>query len=220
MCDPESSSVDRSRAFYRHLGAAGLASRTKPEWDAAIVEALVGLLPPSGDVLDVGCGYGRIAIPLARRGYRVTGLDLSRTLLRAARRDARAANLVIRFDEGSMTALPYPDSAFDACICLWSAFNELLEPSEQVLALAEMRRVLRRGGRGIVEGPVPEPATRDDPVGSSRIASDTILGRTQLRYVHDETSLTDAARATGLREIRVEVRQWAGRDRQILRFLA
>jgi ubiquinone/menaquinone biosynthesis C-methylase UbiE len=220
VTDRTPSSADRTRALYRHLGAAGLASRTKPEWDAAIVDAVVALLPPSGDVLDVGCGYGRIAIPLARRGYRVTGLDLSRTLLRAARRDARAANLVIRFDEGSMTALPYPDAAFDACVCLWSAFNELLEPSEQVQALAEMRRVLRPGGPGIVEGPVPEPATRDDPVGTSRIASDTILGRTQLRYVHDETTLTNAARAAGLSEIRVDVRRWAGRERQILRFRA
>jgi SAM-dependent methyltransferase len=52
------SDTDRSRAFYRALGPAGLAIRTKPEWDALIVREVVRLLPASGRVLDVGCGYG------------------------------------------------------------------------------------------------------------------------------------------------------------------
>jgi SAM-dependent methyltransferase len=206
-------SSERSRAFYRHLGAAGLASRTKPEWDEAILRALSALLPPSGDVLDVGCGYGRIAIPLAQRGYRVTGIDVSPQMLRAARREARARAVAITFDEGSMTALPYPDAAFDTCICLWSAFNELLEPDEQIQALREMHGVLRRGGVAVIEGPL-DSAPDDD----SRIAATTILGRQLRTYRHDEASLLAAAHGAGITAARVEVRDWAGRPRQLLLF--
>jgi SAM-dependent methyltransferase len=217
-------SSERSRAFYRHLGAAGLASRTKPEWDHAILRALIALLPTSGDILDVGCGYGRIAIPLAERGYRVTGLDISPQLLRAARRDARARARTITFDEGSMTALPYAAESFDACICLWSAFNELLDPEEQVKALREMRRALRAFGVGIVEGSVFTVATDDDVRTGRRrgtdmrLEADVILGRRQLRYVHDEATLLAVARAAELVAPRVEIQDWAGRPRQLLLF--
>src|SRR5206468_825627 len=80
------SSAQRSRAFYRALGATGLAIRTKPEWDRRAVEDLRGAIPASGRVLDVGCGYGRIALPLAELGYDVTGIDIAPNLIRSARR--------------------------------------------------------------------------------------------------------------------------------------
>ena len=101
--EPLIGSAARSRAFYRRLGPAGLAIRTKPEWDARIVAQLLELLPRSGRVLDVGCGYGRIAVPLARAGFAVTGLDVSPNLLRAARREAASHGVAVRLDLGSMT---------------------------------------------------------------------------------------------------------------------
>jgi SAM-dependent methyltransferase len=68
-----------------------------PERTAREVEGLVRLLeqlgvPPGGAVLDLACGHGRHAIPLAQQGYRVTGQDLSRHFLRRAQEDARAAH--------------------------------------------------------------------------------------------------------------------------------
>ena len=79
-----------SRDFYANLGAEGLRQRTRPEWDAAITELTAAYVERRERVLDVGCGYGRIAIPLAARGYQVTGLDLSEPLLRSGRTEARA----------------------------------------------------------------------------------------------------------------------------------
>ena len=219
-----SGSAARSRAFYRALGATGLAIRTKPEWDEQILAALLELLPPAGRVLDVGCGYGRVAIPLARLGYEVTGFDVSRNLLRAARREARRRGLAIRFDEGSMTAMPYDAGTFDAVVCLWTAFHELLEEAEQVAALGEMFRVLRPGGRGVIDGPGYAPAT-DEEIASGvrrgpdhRVVSSIIAGRRMEYVAHDPGSFGRLANAAGIGRWQVIVRDWAGRDRQILLF--
>jgi ubiquinone/menaquinone biosynthesis C-methylase UbiE len=122
--------------------------------------------------------------------------------------------MVVSFDEASMTALPYSDASFDACVCLWSAFNELLDPGEQVDALREMRRVLRTPGVGVIEGPVETPASD----GGTRIAANLILGRRLRTYVHDEATLLGAARAAQLAAPQVEIRDWAGRPRRLLLF--
>lgn len=217
-------SADRSRAFYRALGATGLAIRTKPEWDAQIVAAVRELLPPSGRVLDVGCGYGRIAIPLAELGYDVTGLDIAPNLLRAARREAARRRLAIRLDQGSMTELPYPPASFDAVLCLWTAFHELLEEAEQVAALREMRRALRPGGVGVIDGPTFEPPTAAAIASGARsgsglrIAAEIIAGRRIETYAHDDDSFIRVADAAGITRRSVVVRRWAGRDRLLLLF--
>jgi SAM-dependent methyltransferase len=220
----DSGSAERSRAFYRALGASGLAIRTKPEWDEQIVGALLELLPPAGRVLDVGCGYGRIAIPLAGLGYEVTGFDVSRNLLRAARRDARARGLAVRFDEGSMTILPYEAGSFDAVICLWTAFHELLEEAEQVAALGEMFRVLRPGGRGVIDGPAYAPATDAEIASGARrgpdhgVVSSIVAGHRMSYVAHDPGSFERLANAAGIGRWQVVVRDWAGRDRQLMLF--
>ena len=85
---------------------------------------LLGLLPDHGSVLDVGCGYGRIAIPLAVAGFTVSGLDLSPTMIAAARQNAASADVTIEFVVASMTDLPYEAGSFDVVLCLWTAFYE------------------------------------------------------------------------------------------------
>ena len=98
-----------SRSFYATLGAERLRRRSRPEWDAAIAESAAAYLGERERVLDAGCGYGRIAIPLATRGYRVTGLDLSELLLHNAREAALVQGVRLPLAVGSMARLPFRD---------------------------------------------------------------------------------------------------------------
>lgn len=212
-----------SRAFYAELGADGLAKRTRPEWDAEIVAAVVELLPPKARVLDAGCGYGRVALPLARAGFDVCGLDLSEQLIDAARRAAAAEAVPSRFTVGTMTSLPYAPASFDAVICLWSAFHELLDEETQMQSLGEMWRVLRPGGFALIEGPLyTEPSKADVESGARRghehrIAWTRVEGVLNPHYLHDERSFRRICNAAGISRIEVFERDWAGRRRLFLR---
>lgn len=93
--------------------------------------------------LDVACGTGVVAVTAARRGARVRGLDLSPALLEDARRNAAVIGAEIEFIEGDVEAMPYADGSFDVVL---SQFGHMFAPRPAV-AVAEMLRVLRPGGR-------------------------------------------------------------------------
>jgi SAM-dependent methyltransferase len=216
-------SEEISRSFDAELGAVGLANRTRPEWDARIVAAVVGLLPPQARVLDVGCGYGRIALPLARAGFDVEGLDLAENLIDAARRSARNAGLRIGFTVGSMARLPHATASFDAAICLWSAFHELLDEESQAQTVSELWRVLRPGGWALIEGPLfeepTEPDIRSGARGSAehRIVWGLVEGGLNPHYAHDVRSLSRVCAAADVPHFEVFERAWGGRQRLFLR---
>jgi SAM-dependent methyltransferase len=92
-------------------------------------------------VLDYGCGHGMAAIVLARRGARVTGLDLSTGYLREARQRAQANGVTISWVAADAQRLPFADAAFDA---VWG--NAVLHHLDLDSAGRELRRVLRPGG--------------------------------------------------------------------------
>lgn len=95
-------------------------------------------------VLDVGTGTGVVAITAARSGARVTALDLTPELLEQARENSRIAQREdIVWTEGDAEQLPYPDASFDVVL---SQFGHMFAPRPEV-AIAEMRRVLKRNGR-------------------------------------------------------------------------
>jgi SAM-dependent methyltransferase len=94
------------------------------------------------NVLDVACGTGVVAVTAARLGARVTGLDLTPSLLERARENARIAGVEIAWHEGDVENLPFADRAFDVVV---SQFGHIFAPRPEV-AVAQMLRVLRPGG--------------------------------------------------------------------------
>jgi SAM-dependent methyltransferase len=117
-----------------------LATTTTPA--AAMLVSFAGV--KSGQqVLDVACGTGVVAVTAAQVGAKVSGLDLSPVLLADARRNAELIEAPIEFREGDVEALPYADASFDVVL---SQFGHIFAP-RPAIAIAEMLRVLRPGGR-------------------------------------------------------------------------
>ncbi|MGH7385594.1 MAG: class I SAM-dependent methyltransferase [Candidatus Rokuibacteriota bacterium] len=105
-------------------------------------------LPEGSRILDVPCGYGRHAALLARRGFRVVGVDLSRAMLAEARRRF-AEGPHLRFRRGDMRRIAFRGE-FDAVVNLYTSFG-YFTPAQNEAALRRMARALRPGGRLLVD---------------------------------------------------------------------
>ena len=103
-----------------------------------------------GPILDLDCGTGRVAFPLARAGFDVTGVDRAPAMIAIARTKLRASPLKnVRFVRGNMARFTL-GRRFRLAIIAYRAFQHLLKPEEQRSCLAHVRRHLRRRGRLIV----------------------------------------------------------------------
>ncbi len=102
-------------------------------------------------VLDVACGAGQLAIPAARIGAIVTGVDIAVNLIEQARSRAQAERLTVQFDEGDAEQLPYGDAAFDTVASLIGA---MFAPRPEMVA-HELVRVCRSGGRIVMANWTP-----------------------------------------------------------------
>src|SRR5690606_2520983 len=80
-------------------------------------------LKPEEAVLDLCCGQGRHALELARRGFRVEGLDRSHYLIQRAKSQARKEALKVKFKEGDVRKLPYPTDSFEVVMILGNSFG-------------------------------------------------------------------------------------------------
>ena len=95
-----------------------------------------------GEVLEVAIGTGR-NLPFYPEGVRLTGIDFSPTMVELARERARELGMEVDLREGDAQDLPFPDESFDTVVCTLSLCNI---PDDRK-AVAEMKRVLRPGGR-------------------------------------------------------------------------
>jgi ubiquinone/menaquinone biosynthesis C-methylase UbiE len=100
-------------------------------------------LRPGMKVLDVACGTGNLAIPAARKGAVVSGVDIAPNLVDQARARAAEQGLSATFEEGDAEQLRWPDGEFDVVM---SMFGAMFAPRPEMVA-AELTRVCRPGGR-------------------------------------------------------------------------
>lgn len=151
MSDEWSASDHWFEPIAEHLGSAYLrysfTKGTRQEIDF-LVEVLD--LRPGSRVLDVGCGPGRHALELARRGIDVHGVDISAPFVRIAREAAASEGLTnVTFDRHDARELISLDAGeFDAAICLCQgAFGLMRSPAEDHRVLAGVAALVRVGGR-------------------------------------------------------------------------
>lgn len=120
-------------------------TRTDAEHERA-AEVVSKVAAPGARVLEVAPGPGYLAIALARRGYAVTGVDISGSFVRIASENAARAGVKAEFLRGSASDLDLEDGAFDFVVCK-AAFKNFADP---LGALAEFHRVLRPGGHALI----------------------------------------------------------------------
>lgn len=138
---------------YIGIGMEGAIARWYEKNTAKDMEAFRGLadriaerLAPGSTILEVAPGPGFLAVELAKRGFTVTGLDISKTFVDLARKNAETAGVRVHFGQGNASRMPFDDHGFDFLACR-AAFKNFTDPEG---ALKEMRRVLKPGGRGLI----------------------------------------------------------------------
>src|SRR5215831_20362387 len=115
-------------------------------------DRLVRLLaaPAGAEILDVPCGAGRLALPLAERGYRLTGVDWSSEFLGHAR--SRDALNRVTWEQRDMRQLPWTER-FDGVFCMGNSFG-YLDDEGNAAFLRSVRHALKPGGRFVLETPM------------------------------------------------------------------
>jgi SAM-dependent methyltransferase len=127
---------------------------TEQAWQRAeeLCDSLVKLLEiePGAKILDLACGPGRFALPLAKRGFRVLGLDISAVYLKQAKAKAKEQGLSVELVQGDMRAIPF-DGKFDAVINLFTSFGFFEREEDHLRVLREVHKSLKPGGRFLLE---------------------------------------------------------------------
>lgn len=122
-------------------------ARNRVDFYHQIAERAAKEIGNNSDVLEIAPGPGYLSIELARmKSCGITGLDISDTFVNIARRNARQAGVDIQFRKGDVSSMPFLDNSFDFIVCT-SAFKNFSKP---VMALQEMRRVLKFEGKALI----------------------------------------------------------------------
>ncbi len=117
-------------------------------------------ITPPARVLDIGCGFGRHSIELARRGFDVVGIDPSAAMIAAARQRAAEASVTVEFQQAA--AETFDDHRpFEAAICLFTTLGQLSASGDNLALLGNAFTLLRPGARLAVEAPQRDVTVRN-----------------------------------------------------------
>jgi ubiquinone/menaquinone biosynthesis C-methylase UbiE len=135
---------DEYAPFYDWENAQTLGRRDVPFWRRVASAA-------DGPVLELGCGTGRVSVPLARAGVRVVGVDRSAQMLERARQriaksPTRQLAKALRLVRADIRALPFESGAFPMVIAPYGILQSLIRPRDLTATLASVARVVARGG--------------------------------------------------------------------------
>jgi ubiquinone/menaquinone biosynthesis C-methylase UbiE len=134
-------------------GDFGVIARSIEQGGREFVERLG--LKGGAKVLDVACGTGNLALPAARAGADVTGVDIAPNLIEQAIAHAESEGLNAKFDVGDAEAMPYADGEFDVVMTM---FGAMFAPRPDVTA-SELKRVCKSGGLITMANWTPEAFT-------------------------------------------------------------
>lgn len=163
-------------AYFGQVYLEAIDDLLTPRLAALEAEVIAALLGPAGEgrVLDVACGHARHAWPLAARGAAVVGLDRSAAFLKRGRMppeggpaSGRSPALV----RGDLRALPFAPATFDAAYS-WYASLFMFDDAVNVRCLAEVARVVRPGGRVVVQHANPLALAREPRAHAHRLLAD------------------------------------------------
>jgi ubiquinone/menaquinone biosynthesis C-methylase UbiE len=138
---------------------------------------------PGMHVLDAGCGTGNFSIKLKELGARVTGVDISREMLRIATEKSTQKQMSIDFFEMDLGSLDFRDETFDAVISM--AALEFIEEHETVME--EMYRVLKPGGQLLI-GTINRDSAWGELYMSDAYQKNTIFRHATLKSLADLTA--------------------------------
>ncbi|RMF88115.1 MAG: class I SAM-dependent methyltransferase, partial [Planctomycetota bacterium] len=115
-------------------------------------EQVIGkYLTHPGVVLDLGCGTGRTLLPLAARGFRAMGVDLSRTMLQAVRKKAAARNIEVCCVQANLVDLGcFRNNVADFALCLFSTLGMITPRAARRAVLEHIQRILKPGGIAVL----------------------------------------------------------------------
>lgn len=127
--------------FYDWENKQTLGRRDVPFWRRVAA-------PVEGPVLELGCGTGRVTLPLARAGVTMIGMDRSEQMLARARTRIRRGRLGshAQLVRGDIRHLPFPDAVFPLILAPYGILQSLLKESDLARTLAAVERVLQSGG--------------------------------------------------------------------------
>ncbi len=147
---------DDYAAFYDWENARTMARRDVPFWRRLALAA-------GGPVLELGCGTGRITLPLARAGVPVVGIDLSAPMLRRARVRLRRARAGVRaaLVRGDIRHLPFTCDTFALVAAPYGVLQSLVRDRDLATTCAAVAAALRPGGRLVLELVADLPAWRE-----------------------------------------------------------
>ncbi|MFE6779474.1 class I SAM-dependent methyltransferase [Streptomyces sp. NPDC057702] len=143
-------------------------------------------LPDGARVLDLCCGPGVFTVPLARRGYRVTGVDRSPAMLERARAHSAEAGAPVTYVEADIRAYQRP-GAFDVVLNMFTSFGYFEDPADNARALRTMYESLAPGGTLLLDLAGKELL-------ASRVTPPKVVRRGEDLLVQTDTVLDDWAR--------------------------